>query len=115
GLPRLVVNHAPVSATNRLHHLYFDGMHDFGDLLRFSAAFLNPLTLATVEIASRTYGGGVLKIEPSDCSHILVPDIGDSRLAAFSKDTLQDIESLLRLGEDEGAIDAIARVMAETF
>jgi len=115
GAPRLVVNSARLSATNRLHHLYFNVPAAQDVLKRFALAFLNPLTLATAEIASRVYGGGVLKIEPGDCAHIWVPDVRDERLKGFDRVALTEIDALLRLGEDWEAIDRTSGLLAETL
>ena len=59
-IPRLVVNTAGVSGTNRVHHLTMIDKADSSTLSRFAFAFLNHLTLAAVETAGRPYGGGVL-------------------------------------------------------
>jgi hypothetical protein len=104
-----------MSATNRVHHLYFKKEVTRDQTKKFALAFLNPLTLATVEVASRVYGGGVLKIEPGDCSHIMVPDIHNKRIQAIGTNILEDLNALLRMGEDREAIDQAAAAVSKAL
>jgi hypothetical protein len=71
--PRLSTNRAGVRHLNSVHGLYLrPGLRRLGaDLLPLSA--LNSLTLLGAEIVGRSYGGGMLKLEPREADRLPVP------------------------------------------
>jgi hypothetical protein len=71
--PRLSTNRAAVRHLNSVHGLYLRDEHrEVGrDLL--SLAGLNTLTLLGAETVGRSYGGGILKLEPREADHLPVP------------------------------------------
>jgi adenine-specific DNA-methyltransferase len=65
-----------------------------------AAAFLNSLTFAFAEIIGRSYGGGVLELEPNEAEMLPIPLQGAERLDIQYLDTLlrkNDIESVLNI------------------
>src|SRR6185369_12958663 len=73
AFPRLAVNEAGALNTNTLHAVSVTA-----DDLRpedLAAGFHNSLTLLCAELVGRSYGGGVLKLEPTEASSLLMPPI----------------------------------------
>jgi adenine-specific DNA-methyltransferase len=70
--PRLAINEAGALNTNTLH-----GVRPFDRELSeaLAAGFFNSLTLLSVELVGRSYGGGVLKLEPTEAEAVLLPPI----------------------------------------
>ena len=97
--PRLVVNEAGVLHTNTVHGLTMHGAMAVGEL---AVRFLNSLTLLSAELSGRSYGGGVLKLEPTEAEAVLVP--GGS--AAVS-DRLADVDVLLRTKGLSAVLDLV--------
>lgn len=70
--PRLSVNEARVHHLNSIHGLYLnDECRPLG--LALAAASLNSATLLGAELVGRSYGGGVLKLEPGEAIHLPLP------------------------------------------
>jgi adenine-specific DNA methylase len=74
AVPRLCLNDAGIATANtlltvRLHHVPAN--------LRkaFVVAFYNSATMLSCERTGRSYGGGVLKLEPREADQILVPSV----------------------------------------
>lgn len=71
--PRLSTNRAGVRHLNSVHGLYLrDDHHALGREL-LSLASLNTLTLLGAETVGRSYGGGMLKLEPREADQLPVP------------------------------------------
>jgi tRNA1(Val) A37 N6-methylase TrmN6 len=71
--PRLVVNRAKAHHLNSVHGVYLhDEVRALGrDLL--ALASLNSVSVLHAEMVGRSYGGGILKIEPREADRWLVP------------------------------------------
>jgi len=98
--PRAAVNQARAFYTNSLHGLRLrDGVP--AELVVLS--FLTSLTLLSLEIEGRSYGGGVLKWEPRELDRVLLacPRMPPARLA----DLARQVDLLLRQKEYEGAVE----------
>jgi adenine-specific DNA-methyltransferase len=72
-----------------------------------AAGFVNSLTLLSAELEGRSYGGGVLKLEPSEAESIVIPPLGsiankltavDAQLRNGSLSEVLDIVDPLVLG-----------------
>lgn len=70
--PRLALNEVDALSTNTLHGVRpVDGSH----AQRLAAGFYNSLTLLSAELVGRSYGGGVLKLEPSEAEALAIPSL----------------------------------------
>jgi len=114
-IPRLIVNDTLLSAPNRLHYISFRAPVTSMAIRRFAFAFANPLTLATCEIAGRAYGGGVLKLEPSDCANVLVPDPGSVQLNQIPEARIAKVDELLRSDREKDAESLVASTLGDAF
>lgn len=104
-VPRLCLNRARVTSSNTLLTVRLPGipaaLHK-----AFVIAFYNSATLLSCERVGRSYGGGVLKLEPSEADRILVPsaDLLTRHRSSLLKLEAQ-VNEALRNGR-EGCLDA---------
>ena len=68
--PRAAVNEAGAAYSNSLHGLR---MRDGESPLKTALAFYSSLSLLSLEIEGRSYGGGILKLEPRELDRVLLP------------------------------------------
>ena len=68
--PRLVLNRSGATSTNAIHRVLWK--RDVSPR-QIAVGFLSSVTQLSCEIEGRFYGGGVLKLEPSDAARVLVP------------------------------------------
>lgn len=69
--PLLVTNSARAACTDTIHRVQLK--NDDIDFLQLSAAFINSLTFAWSEVCGRSYGGGVLELEPNEAEELPIP------------------------------------------
>jgi hypothetical protein len=98
--PRLCLNAAAAGHLNSVHGVYLtDGLRTLGAAL--AVASLNSVTLLGAEVGGRSYGGGVLKLEPGEA------DAAGSLLAAR-----QAVLAALRSGRLLDAVAVVDTVLA---
>ena len=110
--PRLVTNRAGVSHINSIHgvKLAADRTQAGTDLLPIAA--LNSMTVLGAELVGRTYGGGMLKVEPKEAdllpvpSHELVVEAGPALRAIAPQ-----LGEALRGGSLDAAVELVDRVI----
>ena len=68
--PLLVANHAKTTSTDTIHRVRVADMVKVDQLC---ASTINSLTFAWAEVCGRSYGGGVLELEPSEAEELPVP------------------------------------------
>jgi len=83
--PRLILNKANTVPTDTIHRVYFK---DSVDKSKLVASFHNSLTFAFSEIMGRSYGGGVLELEPSEAENLLIPYLQEE---SFDVDKMNQI------------------------
>ena len=111
-IPRLVLNRGRSSCTNTLLAVRLQGI-PLRERTAFIAAFYNSATMLSAELIGRRYGGGVLKLEPSEADRVLVPTrqvIG--RRSEFAP-LLKEIDALLRARRFSDALSLGDRVVLE--
>jgi adenine-specific DNA-methyltransferase len=75
--PKIVVNQAEATCTDTIHRVRLrNGMK--ANVV--AAAFLNSLTFAFSEVIGRSYGGGVLELEPNEAEKLPIPLKGAEKL-----------------------------------
>jgi adenine-specific DNA methylase len=97
--PRLVRNEAQVLQTNTIHGVYLTAQLDAAAL---AVAFYNSLTLLTAELVGRSYGGGVLKLEPTEAGALILPPIPKT-LSGL----LREVDALVRARKLEAVLDLV--------
>ena len=91
--PRLVLNKADVVSTDTIHRVRCNGSAEL-----LVANTYTSLTAASAEIEGRSYGGGVLELEPTEAERLLVPRVLRKGLP------LTEIDRLVREGRLTSAL-----------
>ena len=100
--PKIIVNKAKTTCTDTIHRVKLrNGMK--GDVI--AAAFLNSLTFAFSEVIGRSYGGGVLEIEPNEAEKLPLPLKGAENL------DLKQIHKLLLNDDIEHVLNMTDKVL----
>ena len=99
--PRLTVNTAAATSTDTVHRVRLASEVDPTAL---ATVFHNSATFAFAEIMGRSYGGGILELEPAEAEQLPIPPPthADAGLAA-------DVDLLLKANEIEKALDIVDR------
>lgn len=98
--PKLILNQAEATCTDTIHRVRFkQGVN--GE--QVTASFLNSLTFAFSEVMGRSYGGGVLELEPNEAEKLPLPLKLAEKLSAKETDQLltqHDIEAVLQQNDE---------------
>ncbi len=94
--PLLSANEAGATATDTIHRVRMRAGVDCG---RLCGAMVNSLTFAWSEICGRSYGGGVLELEPREAEELPVPYAFAGELESHR------IDEWLRMGNVAAALD----------
>jgi adenine-specific DNA-methyltransferase len=103
AFPRLVVNEADALSTNTIHNVALVNGHAPAAL---GVAFYNSLTLLSAELVGRSYGGGILKLEPTEAERLLIP-LFDAAIGGH----LDAVDGLLRGGDLDAVVDLVDSVV----
>ena len=94
--PLLVANQTPATTTDTIHRVRLHRGVDCGALC---GSMVNSLTFAWAEVCGRSYGGGVLELEPREAETLLVPYQFAGQL------DLDHVDGCLRVGNLKAALD----------
>lgn len=86
GYPKIVQNHTQATSTDTIHRVRY---HRPEQAAQIGLSFLNSLTFAFAEVLGRSYGGGVLELEPNEAEMIPVPFFEETALDVEELDTLE--------------------------
>jgi adenine-specific DNA methylase len=104
--PRLTVNAAGATCTDTVHRVRIAGQADAAAL---AAVFHNSATFAFAETMGRSYGGGILELEPAEAERLPIPPPHHA-----SAELAQDVDLLLKADEIEKAMDLVdTRVLVD--
>ena len=104
--PLLVVNEANATSTDTIHRVRVkDGINP--NLL--AAIFFNSLTLAWAEVCGRSYGGGVLELEPGEAEELPIPYHDNSKI------DVEKVENLLRQDFAYEALDYVDNIILKDY
>ncbi len=80
-MPRLISNDAAVTFVNSMHGVTLN--NEVTDVERAALPFLalNTVTMLSAELTGRTYGGGILKMEPREAAQLALPGSADIQRA----------------------------------
>ena len=100
--PRMAVNAAAATSTDTVHRVRLADPRI--DPTALAAVFHNSATFAFAEIMGRSYGGGILELEPREAEQLPIPPptYANAELAC-------DVDLLLKANEIEKALDLVDR------
>lgn len=101
--PRLVANLAGATSTDTVHRVR---IRDGVGMPALAAAAYNSATFALAEVLGRSYGGGILELEPSECEALPVPDP-----ALVPDDLATKVDELVRQRRTDDALDLMDRLI----
>lgn len=104
--PILVVNQAGVTSTDTIHRVR---VRDNVNINLLTAVFFNSLTLAWAEVCGRSYGGGVLELEPREAEELPIPYHDNIEI-----DTAK-VETLLRRDCAYEALDYVDTIVLKNY
>jgi adenine-specific DNA methylase len=99
--PRLTVNAAAATSTDTVHRVR---VNPGTDPTALAAVFHNSATFAFAEIMGRSYGGGILELEPAEAEELPIPAPTHA-----DPDLASDVDLLLRANEIQKALDVVDR------
>jgi len=99
--PRVVANTTSATSTDTVHRMRV--AHDV-DAQKLATAFFNSVTFALSEIVGRSYGGGILELEPSEAEELRLPDP-----ALVSDELVLQVDELVRAKKIDEALDLVDR------
>jgi adenine-specific DNA methylase len=99
--PRLTVNAAGATSTDTVHRVR---LRPSVDPTALAAVFHNSVTFAFAEITGRSYGGGILELEPTEAEQLPIP-----APAHAGAELASDVDLLLKANEIEKALDVVDR------
>ncbi len=103
--PRLTVNAAAATSTDTVHRVRLTSGPDSQiDPAALATVFHNSATFAFAEIMGRSYGGGILELEPREAEELPIP-----APAHASAELARDVDNLLKANEIEKALDVVDR------
>jgi len=102
GYPKIVLNKTDATCTDTIHRVKFK---EIADGRKIVSSFMNSLTFAFAEITGRSYGGGVLTLEPSEAENLPIP------LEAAENLDFKKIDSLERQKRIEPILDITDAVL----
>lgn len=94
--PKIILNKADATCTDTIHRVKFRNGKKGGSV---AAAFFNSLTFAFSEVTGRSYGGGVLELEPREAERLPLP------LAESHRLNPNQLNRLLVAGDIEGVLN----------
>ena len=100
--PKIILNDASATCTDTIHRVR---LRNGTPAKTVATAFLNSLTFAFSEIIGRSYGGGVLEIEPNEAEKLPLPLMGADNL------DLIELDRLLREGNISAVLDITDEVL----
>ena len=112
--PKIILNDATATCTDTIHRVKFrnDAQPEY-----VAAAFMNSLTFAFSEVMGRSYGGGVLELEPNEAEKLPLPLLGSNKLDIQKLDILErqgDIYAILDITDQLLLRDHLGLSIEET-
>jgi adenine-specific DNA methylase len=106
--PRVALNEIKAVSTNTVHGIYLNPNHK--QLRRtLPLLFVNSVTLLSAEVEGRSYGGGVLKLEPKECDRLLLPRLEElaPNIVEELRRMTKDADKAIRAGQLSAVIEKV--------
>lgn len=105
--PRLSLNEAHIDCTNAIHSVTWNESVSEGDAKAIVLGYLSTVTQFSAEIVGRSYGGGVLKLEPSEACRLVIPQIPK----ALAVRLFREVQHLCMQGRYSRATELVDEVL----
>ncbi len=102
--PKVILNRADTTCTDTIHRVRF---RNGTSQEAFATSFLNSMTFAFAEVMGRSYGGGVLELEPREAENLPIPCSGTARL------DVQHINQLVLTGNIESVLNLTDSILLQ--
>jgi len=110
--PRLVANRAGVLHLNSVHGVVLRAKDRTVGMRQLPIGMLNSVTVVGAELHGRSYGGGILKLEPKEADRLPVPMPPALRAAAGDLDAVRPkVEGLLADGRFADAVGVVDQLL----
>ena len=103
--PRIVDNQTRATCTDTIHRLR---MLNGTSSNWLASSFLNSVTAAFAEIRGRSYGGGVLELEPREAESLPIPPL------STTSPSLDEVDELVRLQGIVAAMDTVDEALSNS-
>jgi len=111
-IPYIIRNQAKVYSTNTIHNIYFNKDVDDNTIEWIQMSMLCSLTQLSIEVVARTYGDGVLKLEPGRARNIIIyPGNGEKVPSRI----IERVNRYLEQGEKRKAMDIVDKWIAKSI
>lgn len=105
--PRIIANLTAATSTDTIHRVR---MLNGVPAVKLAAASVNSVTFAFSEVMGRSYGGGVLELEPREAESLPFPDPAPLTIKDIAR-----VDEILRRGELETALDYVDERLLSDF
>lgn len=105
--PRLIANPNHYWSSNLVHGVR---LLESANALAVAAASLSSATSFSAEVEGRVYGGGVLKLEPSEAERLLLPRLSPAEVRALLE-SFEALDILVRAGRRDEASRLVDRIL----
>ena len=101
--PRVIANLTNATSTDTVHRLR---LSDGVNAAQLATASFNSITFAVSEVVGRSYGGGILELEPSEAEELPIPDP-----SLVPEHLITMVDELVRAKRIEEALNAVDRAV----
>ncbi|MHB8646472.1 MAG: N-6 DNA methylase [Thermomicrobiales bacterium] len=92
--PKLVLNETEATSTDTIHRVRFHKKEHKRPVI---AAFHNSMTFAFTEVLGRSYGGGVLELEPNEADNLPIPPLQETNIMLETLDRLSRANEITQM------------------
>lgn len=108
SMPRIVLNEARAVNTNTVHSVF---IKDKANKKAVISSFYNTLTMLSAELTGRSYGGGVLKLEPKEAERVLIIDVKEESVLKELNGKFLTLDRLIRGKRYEEALGIVDDIL----
>jgi adenine-specific DNA-methyltransferase len=101
--PRLIVNKSNYTCTNNIIKLSWKSRRPTSDWTRLALGTLSTLCQLSAELVGRSYGGGVLKLEPTELTRLAIPLLPADVIGSLA----DQVDGLIRQNNLKEATDVV--------